>query len=47
MLGGIIVARFGLWLTDLSVTQIIQEGVQEDIRGAIGTALFEILVQKK
>ena len=36
MLAGIIAARFGLWLSDLSVTQIIQENVEERKRGAIG-----------
>lgn len=36
MLAGIIVARFGLWIADLSITQILQENVQTEIRGVIG-----------
>lgn len=32
---GIITSRFGLWLADLTVTQILQEGVEEGQRGAI------------
>ena len=36
MLAGIIAARFGLWLADLSVTQIVQENVEETKRGVIG-----------
>ncbi|CAG0887207.1 unnamed protein product, partial [Darwinula stevensoni] len=30
----IIAARFGLWVADLTVTQIIQEGVEEEHRGS-------------
>ena len=36
MLAGIIAARFGLWIADLSVTQIIQENVEESKRGVFG-----------
>ena len=36
LLTGIILARFGLWITDLSITQIVQENVQENKRGIIG-----------
>lgn len=36
LLVGIIAARFGLWLSDLSVTQILQENVEESFRGTIG-----------
>ena len=32
-LAGIIGARFGLWLIDLSITQILQERVEEERRG--------------
>jgi len=46
MLVGIILARFGLWLTDLSVTQILQENVEKEQRGVIGgvqTALNSLM----
>lgn len=33
LLTGIIAARFGLWITDLTITQIIQERVEEENRG--------------
>lgn len=36
LLAGIIAARFGLWLADLSITQILQENVDEEERGVIG-----------
>ena len=36
LLSGIILARFGLWISDLSVTQIVQENVEENKRGVIG-----------
>jgi len=36
LLTGIILARFGLWIADLSVTQILQENVEEQKRGVIG-----------
>ena len=36
MLAGIILARFGLWVADLSITQILQEEVEENQRGIIG-----------
>lgn len=35
LMTGIVAARFGLWLIDLSVTQILQERVEENNRGAI------------
>jgi len=35
LLSGIILARFGLWVVDLTVSQIIQEMVEEDVRGVI------------
>ena len=34
-LSGIIAARFGLWLIDLTITQILQEKVEEQKRGVI------------
>ena len=36
LLTGIIASRFGLWLADLTVTQILQERVSEEHRGTIG-----------
>ncbi|PSN31852.1 hypothetical protein C0J52_13071 [Blattella germanica] len=33
--GGVIVSRYGLWLADISITQIMQEGVSENKRGVI------------
>jgi len=33
---GIITARFGLWVVDLTVTQILQENVEEEKRGVVG-----------
>jgi hypothetical protein len=36
LLVSIVAARFGLWLTDLSITQIMQEGVEEQYRGTVG-----------
>jgi len=32
---GIILARFGLWIVDLTVNQLLQEKVEEDIRGVV------------
>merc|ERR1712029_547625 len=32
---GIILARFGLWIVDLTITQILQERVEEERRGVI------------
>ena len=32
---GIILARFGLWIVDLTVNQILQERVAEDRRGVV------------
>ena len=31
-MSGIITARFGLWVADLSITQLLQENVQEEHR---------------
>jgi iron-regulated transporter 1 len=36
LLFGIIFARYGLWLSDLSITQILQESVSVEVRGTIG-----------
>merc|ERR1719461_2718879 len=36
LIGGIVAARFGLWLTDLAITQISQEKVEARNRGKIG-----------
>ena len=36
LLAGIILARVGLWISDLSVTQILQENVEEGKRGVMG-----------
>ena len=33
---GLIAGRFGLWLSDLTITQILQENVKEEHRGVIG-----------
>lgn len=35
-LSGIILARFGLWIVDLTVNQILQERVEEEQRGVVG-----------
>ena len=32
-MAGVIAARFGLWITDLTITQILQEHVEEEHRG--------------
>ncbi len=34
-LAGVIAARFGLWITDLTITQILQEHVEEEHRGIV------------
>merc|ERR1712098_236384 len=34
-LAGIILARFGLWIVDLTVNQLLQEKVDEDVRGVV------------
>ena len=39
MLGGVILARFGLWIFDLSVQQLVQEMVVEEERGVVGGVL--------
>ena len=36
ILAGVIVARFGLWIFDLAVQQLVQETVDENIRGVVG-----------
>ena len=36
LLAGIITGRFGLWLSDVTITQVLQEKVQEEHRGIIG-----------
>ena len=36
LIAGIIIARYGLWLVDLSVTQALQESVDEILRGTVG-----------
>ena len=36
LLSGIIAARTGLWLADLSINQILQENVEEKKRGTVG-----------
>ena len=33
LMSGIIAARFGLWITDLTINQILQERVEEERRG--------------
>merc|ERR1719154_464399 len=35
LLSGIILARFGLWVVDLTVAQLLQENVDEDVRGVV------------
>ena len=35
LLSGILVAKFGLWISDLTITQTIQENVEEEHRGVI------------
>ena len=35
-MSGIIAGKFGLWLCDLTITQILQENVPEEHRGTIG-----------
>merc|ERR1712106_1196974 len=34
-LTGVILARFGLWVVDLTVNQLLQEKVAEDVRGVV------------
>jgi len=36
LMAGIISGRFGLWVSDLTITQLLQENVQEEHRGVIG-----------
>ena len=35
LLSGILLAKFGLWISDLTITQVIQEEVEEEHRGVI------------
>merc|ERR1719419_1199921 len=35
LLTGIILARFGLWVVDLTINQLLQEKVAEDVRGVV------------
>merc|ERR1719209_2068847 len=35
VLTGIILARFGLWVVDLTINQLLQEKVAEDVRGVV------------
>ena len=35
-MAGIITARYGLWVSDLTITQVLQENVLEEHRGIIG-----------
>ena len=37
LMSGIIAARFGLWITDLTINQILQERVEEERRGDISS----------
>ena len=37
LMSGIIAGKFGLWVCDLTITQILQEKVPEEHRGTIGT----------
>ena len=39
-LGGVIAARFGLWMADLSITQVLQERVEEEHRGILNGVQF-------
>jgi len=36
LLTGVVLARFGVWLSDIAITQIQQEEAEEEIRGRIG-----------
>jgi len=36
LLIGVVAARFGIWLSDIAITQIQQQEVEEEIRGQIG-----------
>ena len=36
LMAGLITARFGLWISDLTITQVLQEKVPEEHRGTIG-----------
>merc|ERR1711963_793411 len=36
LMTGMITARFGLWITDLTINQTLQENVPEEHRGTIG-----------
>jgi iron-regulated transporter 1 len=49
LIGGVCASRVGLWVFDISVTQLMQEYVEEDVRGVVGgvqqslNALFTLL----
>lgn len=36
MIAGVVGARFGLWIFDLSIQQLVQETVAEEYRGVVG-----------
>ncbi len=40
LLAGMVVGRFGLWVADITITQITQESVLEEYRGTIGGKLL-------
>ena len=49
MVGGLVASRTGLWMYDLAVTQLIQQGVAEDHMGEsecactiVGKAVFAV-----
>ncbi|GLH02552.1 Solute carrier family 40 protein [Gryllus bimaculatus] len=35
LFAGIIVSRYGLWLTDITITQVMQERIEDNKRGAV------------
>ena len=39
LVSGVVASRFGLWVFDLAVSQLFQEGVAPADRGAVGAAL--------
>ena len=41
LMAGIITARFGLWVSDLTITQLIQENVQEEHRKCTYFKIFD------
>ena len=44
LLGGIVAARFGLWMADLAITQIMQENVADADRGAVFGTQYAIQI---